>query len=230
MKKFKLLLLFALLATPFIQSCNSKADQPSMYAVVTIKTYGLTYYGLVDNGEKIWIGDNSLVPNYTPKDGQRAVIYFTPLETPMEGFTYNAKVYAISNIETKPVILLTDPQYDTLGTDGITITSASISGGYLNLDVNVRSDGYTKHDINLVDNQVLPVEEQEGYISLELRHNSKGFNGGQLLRGMICFKLDMYDPNYITGCKGLYIRHIPVGQEGTNPEYEYTKVSISNEK
>lgn len=230
MKKFKLLLLFAVLATPFIQSCNSKADQPSMYALVTIKTYGLTYFGLVDNGEKIWIGDNSMVPNYTPEDGQRAFIYFTPLETPMEGFTYNAKVYAIGKIETRPVILLTDPQYDTLGTDGIRIQDAFISGGYLNVNLGILSDGYTRYDINLVDNQVLPVEEQEGYISLELRHDSKGFNGGELRSGMFCFKLDMYDPNFIDGCKGLYIRHIPVGQDGNNPVYEYTKVNITSEK
>lgn len=230
MKKLKLLLLCALLAVPFLQSCNSKADQPSMYAVVTIKTYGLTYFGLVDNGEKIWIGDNSLVPNYPAKDGQRALIYFTPLETKMEGYTYNAKVYAIVNIETKPVLLLTDPQYDTLGMDGIDMADASIGGGYLNLDVLVRSDDFTKHDINLVDNQVLPMEEQEGYISLELRHNSKGFNGGQLRKGMICFRLDMYDPTYIEGLKGLYIRHIPIGQEGDNPVYEYKKIDLPGKK
>ncbi len=216
MKKIKLFILALLVAVPFLQSCNDKIDQPSMYALVTIKTAGIgEYYGLIDNGDKIFVGDKAMVANYKPKDGQRAFMYFTPMETPVEGFKYNAKVYVIDNITTKPVVLLEDKQFDTLGTNSIQIVDASISGGYLNVQFAVFSDGFSNHIINLVDNKIDVPNEKENYISLELRHKNKSGSGddGQLRRGFICFKLDNYDPGLIQNCKGLYIKQKPIPQE-----------------
>lgn len=214
MKKIKLFLLLALLAAPFLQSCNSKVDQPQMYALVTIQTLGLNqFYGLTDDNEKIWVGDGTMVANYKPKDGQRAFIYFTPLEEKVQGYTYNAKVYAIDDILTKPVVLVDNKaQNDTLGTDGITIVDARISGEYLNVEFAVITNGITNHVINLIENQVEPVEGKDGYISLELRHKGNGSEQGSLVKGFICFRLSPeYNPTEM-GKKGLYIRKKPITQ------------------
>ncbi|MEF9931313.1 MAG: NigD-like C-terminal domain-containing protein, partial [Bacteroidales bacterium] len=177
MKKIKLFLLLAVLTAPFLQSCNDKIDQPSQYALVTIKTTAHagsqnSYYGILDNDDKIYVGNNR-VGNYKPIDGQRALMYFTPLETPVAGYKYNADVYYVENILTKPTILLNDKQYDTLGTDNISITRAWIGGDYLNIEFAVLTNGVANHIINLVDNQLEKLEQLPGYITLDLRHNSK---------------------------------------------------------
>ncbi|MEG0890944.1 MAG: NigD-like protein [Bacteroidales bacterium] len=228
MKKIKLFLLLAVLTAPFLQSCNDKIDQPSQYALVTIKTTAHagsqnSYYGILDNDDKIYVGNNR-VGNYKPIDGQRALMYFTPLETPVAGYKYNADVYYVENILTKPTILLNDKQYDTLGTDNISITRAWIGGDYLNIEFAVITNGVANHIINLVDNQLEKLEQLPGYITLDLRHNSKNIHNGQLSKAYACFKLDMYNPAE-SGEKGLYIRYKPVYGE----EIKYLKVNIGTE-
>lgn len=213
MKKLKLFLLLALLAAPFLQSCNSKIDQPEMYALVTIRTSGIAgYYGETDAKEKILVGAGSQVTNYKPKDGQRAFMYFTPLEEKVQGYTYNAKVYAIEDVLTEPVVLVDNKeQSDTLGTDGITIINATISGGYLNVEFAVVTNGITKHKFTLTDNQFEPFPGKDGYLSLELRYRGSGSEQGSLAKGFICFRLNEYDPNYHPGnYKGIYLRKKPL--------------------
>lgn len=223
MKKLKLILLLAVLCTPFLQSCNSKIDQASTITLLTIRSGvipGIPWYGVLDNGDKLYVGDASRIPNYTPKDGQRAFISFNRLETDVEGFKYNVAVYGVEEVLVKPTILLDDKQYDTLGRDNISITNAYISGGYLNVTYQVMHDGKSMHILNLakVEDGIedKPLEVKDGYTTLDLRHNAKGAQGGWLAKGFVCFRLNEYDPEY-TGDKGLYIRCRPVAD---NPDGE----------
>lgn len=209
MKKLKLILLLAVLCAPFLQSCNSKIDQPSQYALLTIRSGlipGTSWYGILDNGDKLYVGDASRIANYAPKDGQRAIVYFTPLETAVEGFKYNAAVYGVEEILTKPVILLDNKENDTLGVDNIGITKAWIAGGYITIEYNVLHNGMSKHVLNLAENMLDVLETKAGYTTLDFRHDAKGVKEGQLARGYVCFRLNDYDPEY-TGDKGLYIRY-----------------------
>lgn len=227
MKKIKVFLLLALLAIPFLQSCNDKIDQPSQYALVTIRTTGISgFFGILDNNDKIYIGDASRVSNYVPKDGQRAIIYFNQLEAPVEGFKYNAQVYAIENILTKETILLEDKEKDTLGTDNASILRAWIGGGYLNLEFGVVTNGVTTHVLTLADNQVDVLEQKDGYITLDFRHNAKGLKEGQPARGTVCFNLGMYNPTMRPDCKGLYIRYKPLNN---GDEMKYITVELNKE-
>lgn len=221
MKKLKLILLLAVLCMPFLQSCNDKIDQPSQYALVTIRTMessvGSNWIGILDNGDKMYVGDATRVANYKPKDGQRAIVYFNELETPVSGYKYNAAVYGVEEILTKPTITLDDKQYDTLGTDNIGITKAWIAGGYLTVEYNVIYNGMSKHILNLAYNTVEVLETKDGYTTLDFRHDAKGVKDGQLARGYVCFRLNEYDPE-LTGDKGLYIRYKTFRSGGDSSE------------
>ena len=156
MRKFKFILVIALLSSLFLQSCNSKVDNPSMYALVTVKENFManTWFGLTDNGEKIYPGDVSRISGYKAEDGQRAMISFTPLDEKVQGYEYNAIIYDITNITTKSIVVLSDPSLDTLGTSKAGLGETWIAGGYLNSNVVVPGNYYTQHYINLVYNEL----------------------------------------------------------------------------
>ncbi|MDD2594967.1 MAG: NigD-like protein [Bacteroidales bacterium] len=192
MKQIKHLLLLAVIILPFLQSCGNVYD-PQSYAIVTIKTSDAKdYYFTLDSGKTIYPGDKSRMPNFVPKDGVRAIIYFTELTEKVSGYDYNVMLYNIETILTKDIVCLQDAKYDTLGTDEVELSYASISGGYLNVEFKIYSAGGIMHSVNLVDNQLLEWDGENTL--LEFRHQANGDYKGTLAKGMVCFKLGQYDP------------------------------------
>ena len=114
MKKLTKILLIALLAIPFLQSCNAKVEQADKAALVTVQKSldPAGFYGILDNGERLYPGVMRV--SYTPsKDIQRAIVYFSELDEPREGYKYNADVFNVAEVTTQHVTPVTTPAADT---------------------------------------------------------------------------------------------------------------------
>ena len=198
------------LALPLVfQSCNSDSEN-QLYALVTFVSNGIPgdFTAAMDNGDKIYFSDKGSYQSYTPKSGQRAVIYFTEFENAVAGYKYNARLLAVNEILTKDVFALVDQEKDTLGNLGIAYRSASITGGYLNIDFGVEHTVDAVHYFNVVDNQLVEESsDSEGYTVLEFRHKTKKEMSDmyQLVYTSACFRLGEYNPEF-TGAKGIKLK------------------------
>lgn len=210
MRKLLLILFAAVLMVPTLQSCNSDYDHAELSALLTIKkdlnNYG--WYGLMDNGERLYPSNVRLSYNAGNED-KRAIVYFSLLEEPVSGYTHNADVFNVVDILTKDVDVLTEAAADTLGNHATNITNAWISGGYLNIEFQVKVDPYNTNQrllVSVVDNQVNGEDKSgESYYPLEFRFKCTPAiedDGGTLISSMACFRLDELDPSF-TGGEGI---------------------------
>lgn len=228
MKNLKRLIFSLLIVFPFLQSCN-KDDMPKSLAMVTVKVINEGEYYFVSNrGNTLYPGDKSEIGPYPAEDGQRAFIYFEELPEPASGYDYNIKLYAIEDILTKPVIPMTDETRDSIGDDPATVSQASITGGYLNLEIYVPS-GYRTCMLNLVENRTgeqPPFDPDPDYTYLEFRVRADGAFFGPPSRAYVSFKLNEYDPA-LTGKKGIIIRSKPIDEEIRYIKIEAGDLNIS---
>ena len=121
MRKLTTFLMMALMAVPFLQSCSYEYEQADQAALVTVKKSLNTagFYGILDNGDKLYPG--AMRVSYTPSnDLQRAIVYFSELAEPREGYTYNADVFNVAEVTTKNIVPVHTAEADTL-TNGIEI-------------------------------------------------------------------------------------------------------------
>lgn len=226
MKKIKLFLALAFIATFALQSCNSTTvDQPSMYALVTVNEVSTGFYGKTDSGDLIYAGNTTRIPSYSPSQGQRAIMYFTPLEESIDGYLYNADVYEMVDILTKDPIILTESQFDTLCTANISISNAWLGEEFLNVEFSVLTDYDSNHIVNLVDNQLTTTAtpNADGYIEFEFKHKVEIAEGAatQEVSGIVCFNLSSYD---LKNSNGVLLKYTPIGEsEGTIKELEVDK-------
>lgn len=209
LKNLKVLFVCALALPLVFQSCNSDSED-QLYALVTFVSNGIPgdFTAAMDNGDKIYFSDKGSYQSYTPKSGQRAVIYFTEFENAVAGYKYNARLLAVNEILTKDVFALVDQEKDTLGNLGIAYRSASITGGYLNIDFGVEHTVDAVHYFNVVDNQLVEESsDSEGYTVLEFRHKTKKEMSDmyQLVYTSACFRLGEYNPEF-TGAKGIKLK------------------------
>lgn len=209
LKNLKVLFVCALALPLVFQSCNSDSEN-QLYALVTFVSNGIPgdFTAAMDNGDKIYFSDKGSYQSYTPKSGQRAVIYFTEFENAVAGYKYNARLLAVNEILTKDVFALVDQEKDTLGNLGIAYRSASITGGYLNIDFGVEHTVDAVHYFNVVDNQLVEESsDSEGYTVLEFRHKTKKEMSDmyQLVYTSACFRLGEYNPEF-TGAKGIKLK------------------------
>lgn len=213
MKRLTKILLLAIMALPILQSCNSEYEQADQAALITVQKALNTagFYGVLDNGERLYPGVMRVT--YTPSnDLQRAIVYFSELEEPREGYAYNADVFNVAEITTKHITQVLTPEADTL-TNGLQITNAWIGGGFLNVEFQVNVEMYftTYMSVALQDMMIDGPTEPEGdYYPLEL-----GFKcypaiedgAGTTISTMACFYLgDQYSLENL-GCKGYEIRY-----------------------
>ena len=213
MRKFAKFLLMAALTIPFLQSCNTTYEQADQAALVTVQKSldPAGFYGILDNGERLYPGVMRV--SYTPSnDLQRAIIYFSELEEPREGFAYNADVFNVAEVATQHITRVRTPEADTL-TNGLRITNAWIGGGFLNVEFQVNVDQYLTKSLTVALQDMMidgPTEPNGDYYPLEL-----GFkcypdleNGvGTTISTMACFWLgDEYNLNEL-GRKGFEIRY-----------------------
>ena len=228
LKNLKVLFVCAL-ALPFVfQSCNSDSED-QLYALVTLVSNGIPgdFTATMDNGDQIYFSDKGSYQSYTPKSGQRAVIYFTVFENSVAGDKYNAQLLAVNEILTKDVIALVDQEKDTLGNLGIAYRSASITGGYLNIDFGVAHTTDAIHYFNVVDNQLVKENaDSEGYTVLEFRHKTKKEMSDmyQLVYTSACFRLGEYNPEF-TGAKGIKLKFKDTERTDQVVKIDYKKIS-----
>ncbi len=216
LKSLKVLFVSAF-ALPFVfQSCNSDGEE-QLYALVSFVNNGVAgdFSAVMDNGDKIYFSDKGNYKSYSPKNGQRAVIYFTQFENPVSGYKYNARLLAVNEILTKDVVTLYDSEKDTLGNLSIAFRSASISGGYLNIDFGVKHRSDIVHYFNVVNNQLNAEDsdkatESDGYTVLEFRHKTKDdktiTEDSQLVYTSACFRLGELNPEF-SGTNGILLKY-----------------------
>ena len=224
MKKLTKILLIALMAIPFLQSCNAEVERADKAALVTVQKSldPAGFYGILDNGERLYPGVMRVT--YTPsKDMQRAIVYFSNLEEQRPGYEYNADVFNVAEVTTQHITQVTTPAADTLN-NGIQITNAWIGGGFLNVEfqINVEMYNTTNLTVALQDMMIDREEEFTGeYYPLELGFRAYPAieNGaGSTVSSMACFYLgDMYSLESL-GCKGYEIKYRSLNSYVNEPD------------
>lgn len=214
MRKFTKILLVALMAVPFLYSCSTTYEQADKAALITVQK-SLTpagFYGILDNGERLYPGVMRV--NYTPSnDLQRAIVYFSELDEPREGFTYNADVFNIAEITTKYITQVRDVAADTLD-NGLEITNVWIGGGFLNVELKLDIDPYMTSNVAIsLQDMVLdgPANIEEGLypLTLGVRCYPESDSGNSTtINTMACFYIGSeYDLDNL-GCSGYKISYI----------------------
>ena len=177
MKKFGLLLLAAFAAAG-LASCNSsKSEGPTVQSFVTVhKGFGSDYWFETDAGRTVWPGDKSRIGSYEAVEGARALIYYSLLDMPAEGYTYNAALYGIVSVTSALAeVVDTQEKLDAMKEDPIVGAGGQLVGGWINFIVRyVASSGDASvHKFHLIVNETAePVRTKEGYLNLELRHDA----------------------------------------------------------
>lgn len=213
MKRLKLIALAILMTlTPFLlQSCldDNEPEYPwlAISTIRTLENIDNGYYFGLDDGSKLYPGDTTLIHNYQVTEGQRAFVYYNLLDEPKAGYDYNIKVGQIINILTKDIIDLTAENAERIGDDKINVTRYWIAQGYLNIEFQYLGthSSNKKHFLNLVQNTTTTENDEEGYISLEFRHNAEGDALERIGEGYVSFKLDKIEEELETA-KGLKVR------------------------
>lgn len=235
LNNLKVLFVCAFALPFFFQSCNSNGEE-QLYALVSFVNNGIPgdFTAVMDNGDKIYFSDKGGYAAYSPKNGQRAVIYFTQFENQIAGYKYNAKLLAVNEILTKDVIALTDPAKDTLGNLSISYRAASISGGYLNIDFGVNHTADAVHYFNVVDNRIEAGDsdvtlDSEGYLVFEFRHKTQKdiTSMGQLVYTSACFRLNEYNPEF-SGAKGIKLKYKDLDNVNQIVIIEYKSTTAGN--
>ena len=177
MKKLGLFLLTAFAAVG-LASCNSSSsDGPTVQSFVTVhKGFGSDYSFETDAGRTIWPGDKSNIGSYEAVEGARALIYYSLLDMPAEGYNLNVKLYGIVSVTSAPVeVVDTQEKLDAMKKDLIVGAGGQLVGGWINFIVRyvASSENVAKHKFHLIVNETAePVRTKEGYLNLELRHDA----------------------------------------------------------
>lgn len=213
MKKLKTVLFIFVhlcIVLPWLYSCTNDWDENApLLAIGTVKVIAdQDYYFALDEGSKLYPGDTSNIQGYQVIAGQRAFVYFTPLEENLPGYEYNAKIMHIENILTKDIYIMPTEKSDSIGNDPINAVEAWIAEGYLNIKYQFyhSNNQEKKHMLNLVVNEEITSENtRPDYFLLEFRHNA--YEDAQLEpgTGVVSFKLDNIKDS-IKDKKGINIR------------------------
>lgn len=224
MKRFFTVIMAALLVAPFLQSCNTAdTEQPQNMVLASVIPYMYSNAGfacLLDNDQTIYPGRVRINYEVNQDMVQRAIIYFSELNEPVQGFTYNADIFNIVNVTTKEIEILSDPAVDTLTTP-LQVNQIVLGGNYFNVDFSAKIDPYATKQyvtISLIDNQISGKPEYGEYYPLELKlkctPDVEG-KGGQLVNSMACFAVGNLDSNTLKrlGCKGYKITYKDINSD-----------------
>lgn len=207
MKKYHLLFLLLLsVMVSTLSSCEKNEDMKTYsYAVGTVmKNESNHYYLDLDSNKKLLLTDSAVINYYKVKDGDRVLASFYLLNQKAEGYDFVVNMFDLYKILTKPVIKLTSETADSIGDDRAQITKMWIHKDLLNIEFKIKGTGSVSHMINVVttDN---PKDSEEGYASLEFRHNLEGDREINFYSGIMSFKLGEFAPS-TKELKGLKIR------------------------
>jgi hypothetical protein len=178
-----------------LQSClndHDAAPQPWIAVGTLHALSGNDYYFELDGGETLYPGDTLDIHHYTVTDGQRAFVYFFPMDKQVEGYDVNAKLLRIEDILTKDVQVMTDENMAEIGDDRINLIDAAMNSDYLTIRFQflAGSDPDAGHLISLVKNETTtaPAADEQA-LTLEFRHNANGDKGQRLYNGIVSYRL-----------------------------------------
>lgn len=203
-RKYYLALTLLLLLAPVVQSCLD--DDDNYY--LAIATFRVSAdedpYFVLDEGEKMF-PDNGTYSKL--EDGQRVHVYFDILEEKVNGRDYKIHVRGLEKVLTKDLFTMDEETVDSIGDDKINIHGMWFGDGYLNIQFKFYGSRNPSqlHMVNLVRNTIEGANEneEEGYLSLEFRHNAYDDYDAEILPGIVSFK----GPFAEEGIKGLKIRY-----------------------
>ncbi len=159
------------------------------YSLATVKplndskTYSLT----LDNGKTLWLAATN-VPEYKPKENQRALIYYTILSDTFQRYDHAIQLHNIRNILTKSFVekdLIGDKSDAKYGTDPVRILGMWMGDGYLNVHFGFNYGGTKVHYINLIHR---PEVSKSPYY-FEFRHNAYGDPQRYGRKGLVAFDM-----------------------------------------
>ena len=243
MKKFKLYgtaLLVSLCA--LFQSC----DDDTGYSVgdlgadwVTVHVEGDGVYSFTgDQWGTMWPAATSIM-GYRGNEGDRAILYFNPLQEKFQGYDFAIKPEFIKPILTKTVEELNAENESEYGDDPAYIYDVWIAGGYLNMTFRQKMPAEKAHRVSLVRNKKEATdkaeEHEDGYIHLEYRYNTYGDTLTQMVGGAVCYNLSTLEDELETA-KGIKLlihsavnghRTLTFTKEASGTPEEARKLDIS---
>lgn len=173
---------------------------------VTVNTQGAHVFEFMgDTWGRLWPAATNY-PNYSPVDGQRAIIEFNPLyDNYPEGYDCSIKLTRVREILTKQVEELTTENEAEYGNDPVSIFEGNmwISGQHLNVIFNQNLPKEVKHRVSLVRNTTITPPE-DGYIHLEYRYNTYDDTTDYRVYGAVSFSLRSLD--ITTETKGIKVK------------------------
>lgn len=203
-------------------STSSTTVEVGMATVEKLPQNDVPYF-VQDNGSKLRVVQ-SLVPYQNLKAGERVFGSFTLLQPGEGGFNYNVRLNDYTMVVVQDVIDLNVDNADSIGNNRVQIRDIWPAADYLNLRFMLNYPGQKRPIINLVFNQMNPLEN-DGYAHLEIRYNNNG-NQSRLVPGLVSFKLGEYGPSN-TALKGLKVLVNPL--EGAEKTYTFSYPLMNNE-
>lgn len=232
MKKHLFIAIMALTTISLLNACNDDSNDNSRLdynaAMVTVKplTAG-EYYFVLDNEKTLYPTNKDYVGRYDSEEGQRAIVEFGSMLPTTGEYDYNIVLYRINDILTKaPKVVTTQEELDKIGDDRLDIIRDRynddqiwISGGHLNIQFALLAAPGSKHEMNLIVNQVeASTPREEGYTDVEFRQKATPHSSNNYQKAWVSFRLGDLDPA-LSGSKGLNVR-----VRTTQGEIEYYKV------
>lgn len=201
----KTLLSLLLLCT--LGACNDNdGDYAEYMDFVTVETDATAagYHFRMDDGKSLHPGDITRVGAYDAVQGQRALLYFSLLAERVEGFDYNAAIYAIHDIYTGTTRLLDDDELAALPDDPMLVFESRLRNGYLTLRVAYPVVDNSKHNFQLaIPRSAVPTAPD--YLDAELRHDAGDDTPGDPAYCYISFPLAEALP-LLEGRQGISLR------------------------
>ncbi len=200
MKNLKMLIVgIGLALMPFLQSCddNEGYSVDSLAAPVwaTVHASDGAFYVQCDSWGSMWPINQNLTTgtgSYQPKDGQRAIVTFSPVGDEFQGYDHAIRILNMQEILTKNLETVHPENESDFGNDPITIYKGNlwVSENHLNIIFHQNVPAQEKHQISLV----RPASDDElygkdGYIHLQLRYDDKDDLTGYRMNGAVSFSL-----------------------------------------
>mgnify|MGYP000016755516 FL=1 len=202
--------LLLVIATVF-QSCNdddgySIGDLGVDWVTVHVEGDG-AYSFIGDRWGTMWPAATAIT-GYRGNEGDRAILYFNPLQKDFQGYDYAIKPELINPILTKPVEELTADNEKEYGDDPAYIHNIWLSGGYLNMTFQQKVPKSKAHRVSLVRNRKVESDasfKADGYIYLEYRYHTYGDTLNQVVLGAVCYNLNTLKGE-LESSKGIKLR------------------------
>lgn len=141
-----------------------------------------SYYLTLDDGSTIWPSMSSI--SYSAKANQRVIINYTPLANESMGYDHSVKINSLQEILTAQIISINNDNAEIIGDEPIKILDLWIGDNYLNIHFMINVGGNKSHLINLI-----KINESEGSIEMELRHNINGDEPKYSIKNYAAFDL-----------------------------------------